>query len=269
MLEPAREPLVEFCPSRLGECLVRRIAKQKVTKSEAVLACEQRSVGPDQLLANERGEVRSDRDVLVSERLDGTAVEDLALDGAMLEHGPLEGLQLIEPSGEQRLQRGRNDDVAVDFGDHGEELADEERVAGGRTGDPLAQKLWELARDELVDRAVGERLQREGDRPGGTALDELGPRHAEEQDRLRPAESSATCSIRSRKVSSPHWMSSNTTTSGSLGSRVLERLAERPRDLLGRRLTHRSRRAARRTAVAAASSGGSLPSCLSTSTTGQ
>ena len=46
-----------------------------------------------------------------------------------------------------------------------------------------------------------------------------------------PAEKSATCSTRSRKVSSPQWMSSSTTTSGA---RMLQQLPERPGDLVRR-----------------------------------
>ena len=55
----------------------------------------------------------------------------------------------------------------------------------------------------------------------------------------------------------------------SLGRSLLERLAERPGDLLAPRSARRVSPSSERIAAAAASSGGSTSSCFSTSTTGQ
>ena len=73
-------------------------------------------------------------------------MEDLALDGAALEHVALVGLELVEPCREQRLQGGRDDDVAVGPDGHREHLPDEERVAAGGVGDPLAQGVADRPR---------------------------------------------------------------------------------------------------------------------------
>ena len=83
-----------------------------------------------------------------------------------------------------------------------------------------------------------------------------------------PDESSATCSIRSWKVSSPHWMSSNTTTSGrsdAACSSVLRNAQAISSADVAASLSPSSERIA----AAACSSAGSVSSCFSTSTTGQ
>ena len=73
-----------------------------------------------------------------------------------------------------------------------------------------------------------------------------------------PAESSATRSTRSRKASSPHWMSSNTHDQRRL---LFEQLAERPGDLLRRGPTSDSP-SSERSAAAAAGSDGSTAELL-------
>ena len=147
------------------------------------------------------------------ERLDGAAVEDLALDRAALEHAPLGRLELVEARREQRLQGGRDDHLAVRLAGHRHHLLDEERVAARGAGDPLAQLAGDALGDQLLDVVVGQRLEPKRHRPGGRRSTSSG--RAMQSSRIgAPEESSATCSIRSRNVSSPHWMSSKTTTSG-------------------------------------------------------
>jgi hypothetical protein len=51
--------------------------------------------------------------LLRRERLHGAAVKHLPLDGAALEHAPFSRLELVDPGRQQRLQRGRNEDVAL------------------------------------------------------------------------------------------------------------------------------------------------------------
>ena len=77
-----------------------------------------------------------------------------------------------------------------------------------------------------------------------------------------PVERSATCSTRSRNVSSPHWMSSNTTTSGRRSRQRARASCGTPRRSPRPRSTPRSRRGATRIAVAAASSAGSAVELL-------
>ena len=146
LLQPGGEALVEIRAGRLRERLVRRVADQQVAEAEAVLARDLRSVRPDQLLAHERGEARGDLRLVGRECLDGAAVEDLALDRAALEHASLGRLELVESGGEQRLQRRRDDDLALGLVGHRDHLLDEERVAARGASDPLAQVARECPR---------------------------------------------------------------------------------------------------------------------------
>ena len=70
-----------------------------------------------------------------------------------------------------------------------------------------------------------------------------------------PEDSSATCSIRSRNVSSPHWMSSNTTTSG-LSAAACSSVLRNAHAISSADVAACSRRAASGSPSAAASSGG-------------
>ena len=159
LLEPGREARVQLGADRLRECVVGGVADQDVAEAEAVLACELGPVGPDQLLADECRQTWSDLGLIRRERLDGAAVEDLALDRASLEHAPLRRLELVEARGEQRLQGGRYGDVAVGLAAHRQHLADEERVAARRAGDPRAQRPGERLRDQSLDVVVAQRLE--------------------------------------------------------------------------------------------------------------
>ena len=100
-----------------------------MTEAECVLAGEIRPVGLDQALADERGEMRHHLYVLGYKRLHGAEVEDLAVDRGPLEHDPLADRELIEARCEQRLQRRRDDDLAVGVAGDRQHLPDEERVA--------------------------------------------------------------------------------------------------------------------------------------------
>ena len=184
LLEPGGEALVQVGAGRLGERVVGRVADQQVAEAEAVLARDLRPVRPDQLLADERGEARGDLRLLGRERLDGAAVEDLALDRAALEHASLGRLELVEPGREQRLQRRRDDDLAVRLAGHRDHLLDEERVAARGASDPLAQVVGSVARrSSSSTSSSGRGSSRSVTGQVGPLLGELGPRHAEQQDR--------------------------------------------------------------------------------------
>ena len=146
LLQPGCEALVELGAGRLRQRLVGGVADQQVAEAEAVLARELRPVRPDQLLAHERGQARRHLGLVGCERLDGAAVEDLALDRAALEHAPLGRLELVETGREQRLQRRRDDHVALRLAGHRQHLLDEERVAARGASDPLAQLAGDLRR---------------------------------------------------------------------------------------------------------------------------
>ena len=151
-----------------------------MAEAEAVFAGNLSLLGRDELLANQAGEPRRHLRLVGDERLDGAAVEDLALDRCALEHGSLGLLEPVEAGRQERLQRRRDDHLAV--AGHRQHLADEERVAACCVRDPLAQRLVEGFRNQPLDLRVGQRLEVERDRPGRTALGQLGPGGAEKQE---------------------------------------------------------------------------------------
>ena len=90
------------------------------------------------------------------ERLHRTAVKDAPLDGAAPEHIPLDGIELIEPRGQQRLDRRGHGDVAIRRVAHERDhLLDEERIAlpprpGSSCASPHPPACREQGRDERV-----------------------------------------------------------------------------------------------------------------------
>ncbi len=267
LLQPGCEALVELGARRFRERLVGGVTDQEVAEAEAVLACELRPVRPDQLLADERGEVRRHLGLVGCERLDGAAMEDLALDRTPLEDAAFGGLELIEARREQRLQRGRNDHLAVRLAGHRQHLLDEERVAARGASDLLAQLAGDPLRDELLDVVVAEGSSRSV--TGQAGRRSLSSGRAMQSSRIdAPEERSATCSIRSRNVSSPHWMSSNTTTSGRSAA-ACSSVLRKAQAISSAEVAASLSPSSERIAAAAASSGGSTSSCFSTSTTGQ
>ena len=107
LLEPGRVALVQVGAELLRHRLVRRLADQDVPEAEAVDAGERRPVRGDQLLADERAEALLDlaAQLVVGERLDRARVEDRSLDRRPLDRPPLAAAQLVEPRGEQHLDR--------------------------------------------------------------------------------------------------------------------------------------------------------------------
>ena len=123
-------------------------------------------------------------------------MEDLALDRPAFENVSLGRVELVEPRGKERLDRRRNGNRASVVGllDERQHLLDEERVATRRSADTQVQRLLqrgalEQTGDQLVCLLFGERLQQHTGRvefaatPSGSTVEQLGTRHAEEQDR--------------------------------------------------------------------------------------
>ena len=97
----------------LSERVVGRVADQEVAEAEGVVSpgiCAVSGRMRSLRTSEARRGVTCDSS---GERLDGAAVEDLALDRTSLEHGALGALELVEPRGEERLQRRRDDDLAL------------------------------------------------------------------------------------------------------------------------------------------------------------
>src|SRR5262249_43991781 len=99
--EPAGETAMEVCTNGLRERFVGGVTDQQMAEAEGVVAGELGPVRPDQLVPDECGQPRQHLGLLRSERLDGAAMEDLALDRSPLEHGTLLRLQLVEPCSQE------------------------------------------------------------------------------------------------------------------------------------------------------------------------
>ena len=160
-----------------------------------VLARELRPVGPHELAPDERRQRRAQLGLGRRQRLHRAAMERSPLDGAAFEHRALGRIQLVEAGAQQRLDRRRHGHLSVGrVTDEADHLLDEERVPLGRPEDPAAQRMIDLgaveqALDELLGVACREGLQQHGRRvqlaaaPVRPAVEQLGARHAEQQDR--------------------------------------------------------------------------------------
>ena len=200
LLEPRREALVQLCSGRLRQRVVGRVPDQQVAEAVGVLAGKLRLVGPDELLADQAVQARLHLRLFGSESLHGATVEDSALDRAALEHATLGRLELVEPRGEQCLDRPRHGDLAVarvlDERDH---LLDEERVSFRRVADPLLEsRLEAVVAEQLLEQLVGlccaQRLEQDRRRvelataPARALVQQFRSREAEEQQRRVPRE---------------------------------------------------------------------------------
>jgi hypothetical protein len=154
-----------------------------VAEAKAVLAGDLGLVRSDQLLADEGRQAWCHRRLFRHERLDGTAVEDLALDRAALEHRPLGLFELVEARREQRLEGRRDDYLAVPLAGHRQHLADEEGVPSRCARDVVAQDVTDPSGNQRLDVRGRQRLQPKLHRPAGAPLRQLGTSHAQEQDR--------------------------------------------------------------------------------------
>ena len=231
LLEPVGEALVQLRPDRLGQRVVGGVADQQVAEAEAVLAGEQRRSGRISSLrtsAASRG-VTCARPVRGPARRRGGRARPRRRPARAR---PARRLELVEPGREQRLQRRRAPPPRR------RPPAPSRPSRSRNSGLPPA--AWAIrSRNPPATRARRSAASTSWRRAGrAAARPAIRRRRSTSSGRARqssssgaPAESSATCSIRSRNVSSPHWMSSNTTTQRR---RLLEQLPERPGDLLRR-----------------------------------
>ena len=138
------------------------------------------SVGPRRLVAAAEGG-------------HGAGPELLADDSGPLEHLPLERVEAVQPGGEEGLNRRRQRDELHRrprlVGEHGDELLGVERISLCHIRDARAELRREdpaaVERIEKLRRVVGgERLEpHERAFPPRALLEQLLPRHAEQQDR--------------------------------------------------------------------------------------
>ena len=264
--EPVSEPLVKLRTVGLRQRLVRRVADQQVVKAEAVLACDLCAVGADQLPPHQRGQPRRHLVAVAREGPDCAAMEDLALDGSAFEHPPLARIELVEPGGEQCLQRGRQHDLAVRFSGHRHHLLDEEWVPPGCARDPLAELAVDLPGHQPLHVVVGKRLEPERHRPAAALLCQLRPRHAEQQDRdVRRQQPDVLDEVEERLLAPLDVVEDH--DEWPLGGGLLQRLPKGPGDAADAFVVFSPR--SEPIAAATARSEGPTPSCITTSTTGQ
>jgi hypothetical protein len=179
-------------------------------KGEALLVRERCTTRLDELLAHELKQARGDPVTVLrsGQRLHRAAMKAVALDRSALERAALGCPELVEARGEQHLDGRRHahtgevarrhpapvlasQETLVD--EHRDHLLDEEGVAAARLANPRPHVALEsdLA-DEVPDQGLGfvlrERLEEDRGRvalassPRLVQLQQLRPRHAEEQD---------------------------------------------------------------------------------------
>ena len=147
---------------------------------------------------------------------------------------------------------------------HRHHLGEEERVAARGMGDPRAQVMVEALREELVCLFRCERLEPDRSGPGGAALAQLRPRHAEKEERRLASEQGG----RLHEVEEGLLRPLDVVEQHDQRCLLFQQLAEGPGDLLGARcrLALAQQRADRRGRRGV---GGKDVSCFSTSTSGQ
>src|SRR5947207_3162427 len=94
-------------------------------------------------------------------------MENLALDGAALEHAALSRSELVKPRREQRLDGRRDADVVAALRRHRNHLLDEERVTARRLDDALTKLVRSIIGQrgkELRRFALSKRLKQYGRR---------------------------------------------------------------------------------------------------------
>ena len=171
-----------------------------MAEAVGILAGELRAVRSHELAADEGRQRRAQLDLGRGERLHRAAMECPAFDRAALEHLALGRMELVEAGSEQCLDRRRHAHVPIGrVTDEADHLLDEERVPFGCVEDPAAQLVTDVgfveqALDELFGLARAERLQQHGRgvqlaaTPVRPAVEQLGPGHAEQQDRRAAAQ---------------------------------------------------------------------------------
>jgi hypothetical protein len=243
-LQPIPEALVQVGPEPLRDRIVRGVPDQDVAEAEAVVARKRRPVGPDQLLPDERQQMRVDpRPRLLGKQLDdGASVEQPPFDRRPFDHCSLLGLEPVDPRGEQRLDRRRDLQLAVfALRLHRDELLHEERVplggldnpglgVGGKLVQLLDQRLRLFARKRLER---DQRRVRPWRRPDRAPLEEVGPSDTEqEQGRVLGERRDVVDQVEQRRLGPVNVVEDD---DQRLRAReCLEELPKAPRDLLGR-----------------------------------
>ena len=179
-------------------------------------------------------------------------MEDLSLHRAALDDGALIAGEPIEACLKERVDRRRNDDLALAWllARHREHLVDEERVPLRGRDDPLPRLVVDRVRRERVDQPVAildaERLEQERRRvelataPSGLCVEKLGPSDAEEEDRRAAREvGDVLDELEERPLRPMHVVEDDDLR--PLGGTLLEQTTERELRLGSRAAEHRIR----------------------------
>ena len=223
LFEPVGEALVQLGAGRLRQRVVGGVADQQVAEAERVVARELRRVGPDELLADERQPAA-------------------AAPAARLGRAPATAPRWktwpsTAPRSSTRARPGRAGRAAPPAAP-GSSAARRPRRRPTRARAPASPRRRagcprpprgsaRAARDdaaELVEQLARSRRRRAARagpssrsacrRPSRAAVEQLRAAPCRAAGSARRGERSATCSTRSRNVSSPQWRSSKTQTSG-------------------------------------------------------
>jgi len=167
-----------------------------MTEAEALILGKGRWRRPDQLLADERGEMRlnAGSNRIGRQLRHCPTMEHLAFDGSALHDDAHVAVERVDASLEKRLDRGRNDHfVVAALAHHREHLLDVEGVAGRGDHDPFAQigveRIGHEPLDQLLALLRAQRLEEERRRvhlpaaPPRPQIEKLGARDAEQEDR--------------------------------------------------------------------------------------
>ena len=182
LLEPGRVVHVELDACSLRERVVRRVTDQQVAEAEPVVSRDVCPIGPDQLLADERGEHGCHGWLVGGECLDGTSMEHFALHRRPFEHPALRRLEPVETGGEHRAERRGHDHVARALR-HRKHLLDEQRVPARRQRDLASELERDALGDQLHHMGLVERTESQRDGPARPQLRELGACDTEQEDR--------------------------------------------------------------------------------------
>ncbi len=199
-------------PLGLRERVVRRIANQEVAEAVGLVAGEVRSVGPDHVAADERGETALEEGIrrLGSELADRAAMELRSLDGCQHEQGALVAGQALEAGGEQRVDRLRHraspgsrptatqrtpsqarssSSISIASSSSANSALPSAASAICVSASAGSCPRAEQVRDQPAAVAVVQGLQQQRRRvelaagPGGIVVEQLESRHADQQDR--------------------------------------------------------------------------------------
>ena len=263
-LEPVREALVELRPLGLREALVRGVPDEQVTEPVRLVDVELAfAVGPDQLLADERPQLGRDAVAagLGRELEDLQTAELLPDDRGALDRPPLGVVEAVESCREQRLHRRRDGDARRDrrppatrppadpehavVEQHLDDLLDVQRIAVRRGGEASPGLRRQRGPVRAARRSGAPSRPAEGARAGRwsrwTCRRSSPDRTSSSSGRAMTSSrtgtlviQSARCSTRSRRVSSAHWRSSSTMTTGTTRGQPLDEPANGPEQLIPR-----------------------------------